>query len=165
MPAHTRIVPMRELAFRCLGIPYVLGAKAWDPTRIPDELDCSGFIHLLVAGKVIVPGFDHPLGAGLDAITKPDGTEAPVGSFHGSWIQGQMVRRISVAAALANVGCFLFKVPGRNRHGHVGLSLGASHTIEATGGLGRRVTVRRPSEQQNLWDYGGKLDALWELAE
>jgi len=162
MPPHTRIVPMRELAFRCLGIPYLLGAKAWDPTRIPDKLDCSGFIHLLVAGKVVVPGFDYPLGAGLTVIRKPDGTEAPVSSFHGSWIQGSMCRRIPVADALANVGCFLFKDPGTGKHGHVEMSLGANHTIGATGGLGGMVTVRRPSEQGAVrWSYGAKLDALW----
>ncbi len=159
----TRIVPMRELAFRCLSIPYLLGAKAWDLTHIPDQIDCSGFAHLLVAGKVLVPGFDHPLGAGLEVIRKPDGTEVPVSQFHGSWVQGSMCRRIPVADALANVGCFLFKDPGSGKHGHVAMSLGAGHTIEATGGLGRMVTVRRPREQAGVkWSYGGKLDQLWE---
>ena len=158
----TRIVPMRELAFHLLGIPYELGAKAWDSTQIPQQIDCSGFIHLLVAGKVILPGFDYPLGAGLTVIRKPDGTEVPVSSFHGSWIQGQMVRRIPVADALANVGCFLFKDPGTGRHGHVAMSLGAGFTIEATAGFGGMVTVRRPSEQAGVhWSQGGKLDALW----
>jgi len=160
----TRIVPMRELAFRLLGLPYELGAKAWDPTHIPDQIDCSGFAHLLVAGKVLVPGFDYPLGAGLDVIRKPDGTEVPVSQFHGSWVQGSMCRRISVADALANVGCFLFKDPGRDRHGHVAMSLSAGHTIEATGAFGGMVTVRRPSEQAKVgWSYGGKLDQLWDI--
>ena len=165
MDTFTRVVPVRDLALRCLGIPYKLGAKAWDPTQIPDELDCSGFAHLLVAGRVQISGYPYLLGAGLTEIIGPDGSRVPISQFHGSWKQGQLARHISVPAALAHIGCFLFKSPGNNAHGHVAMSLGEGHTIEATGGIGRRVTIRRPSEQQAVgWDFGGKFDQIFTPA-
>lgn len=168
MPAtsYTRIVAVRDLAFRLLGYPYQLGAKLGMLTALPPAgrpMDCSGFAHTLVASRIVLPGCPYPLGGGLDEIRLPDGRTLPVTSWHGSWVQGQWVREVSVADALANVGCFLFRRPNPSTgHGHVGLSLGAGFTIEATASRGGMVTVLRPSEQAGRWHFGGKLDQLFE---
>jgi len=162
---YTRVVPMRDLALRLLGTPYKLGAKARDLSRLPgpdEPLDCSGFVHYIVAARVLLLGYPYPLGAGLEDISTTAGP-IPISRFHGSWHQGQLCRHIPVADALANVGCLLFKRPNASGHGHVGLSLGAGHTIEAVGGGARMVTLFRPADQERKgWDYGGKLAQLWE---
>jgi len=163
--SYTRIVGVRELALRLLRHPYLLGAKLGALTVLPPPdapMDCSGFIHTLVASRVMLDGCPFPLGGGLEFI-EHNGATLPISRWHGSWVQAQWVREISVAAGLDNVGCLLFRRPDPNTgHGHVGLSLGRGFTIEATSSKGGMVTILRPSEQAGRWHGGGKIDALWE---
>ncbi|UCC69721.1 MAG: C40 family peptidase [Armatimonadota bacterium] len=159
----TRVALARDLGLHLLGHPYLYGGKpvVLDRLPTPDEpLDCSGFVYLLLAARVRIG--EDVLGAGLQFIEKGNGSAA-IHILLGSWNQEQWSRRISVADALENVGCLLFRHTRGGHPRHVGFSLGAGHTLEAVGGRVGMVTIFRPAENaRDRWDAGGKYDALYQ---
>ncbi len=123
------------------AVPYRLGAEARQPPSIwpPRALDCSEMVQCCLYR------------AGVRHVTSDSGHQTPTAVYDGAWLQWQEAHHISVADAKKTPGALVFWQNNRkkpHRIGHVGISDGQGHIIEASSGAGK--VVRRKWRKPDL---------------
>jgi cell wall-associated NlpC family hydrolase len=135
----TKAAHLLVLALKEVGKPYVLGSEG-QPEESLKTWDCSELVQHLLAQ------------VGIEQVTDSKGRVTPISSFDGAGFQWERSRSIPFTDGVKLPGALLFiqsapAYPGKPHNiGHVAISLGNSHVLEARGrAYGVTIGPVRPS--------------------
>jgi cell wall-associated NlpC family hydrolase len=132
--AHVLVIALKEV-----GKPYVLGSEG-PPEQSLRTWDCSELVQHLLAQ------------VGVEQVTDSNGRVTAIAAFDGAGFQWERSRSITLEEGVKLPGALLFvqsprAYPTKPHHiGHVAISLGNGHVLEARGkSYGVTIGPVRPS--------------------